>query len=172
MKSTMHKEIVQSEEIRLLGIQVRTNNKQEYNKLDGKIFPLVQRYFHESLADLITQRKKPGTTFCAYTEYESDYQGDYTYFIGEEVTQFESVLPEGFKSLVIPAQRYARFTTGPAPMPDVLANAWQQIWTMDSTTLGGQRRYHTDFEIYDERASDHQNIVMDIYIGLNDSQKA
>lgn len=26
--------------------------------------------------------------------------------------------------------------------------------------------YKTDFEIYDERAADHQNIVLDLYIGI------
>lgn len=164
----MKQDIFQRDPILLVGIQVRTNNAQEFKKLDGKIFPLVQKYFHHNLAEKIPHRKKPGTTFCAYTDYESDYQGDYTYFIGEEVSSFETPFPEGFEKLVIPQQVYAKFTTGPAPMPEVLEDAWQTIWDMPSEKLGGTRRYHTDFEIYDERAADHQNIVMDIYIGLEE----
>ncbi len=31
----------------------------------------------------ITHRKKPGTTYCVYTDYKSGAAGDYTYFIGE-----------------------------------------------------------------------------------------
>ena len=156
----MKKEIINQNKILLVGMQVRTNNAQEYKKLDGKIFPLVQRYFHEGLSEKIPCRKNPGTTFCAYTDYETDYTGDYTYFIGEEVTEFDDPLPEGFDILTVPAQAYAKFTTKPAPMPEVLTDAWQKIWNMLPEELGGTRRYHTDFEIYDERAADHQNIVM------------
>lgn len=51
-------------------------------------------------------------------------------------------------------------------MPDVIVNAWKEIWKMPSKQLGGHRSYKTDFEIYDERASDHQNIILDLYIGI------
>lgn len=161
----MKQVVTQKPAIQLVGITVRTNNVQEADKLKGKIFPCIQKYFHGSLADNISARAKPGTTFCAYTDYESDYNGDYTYFIGEEVASFDSV-PEGFETLTIPAQSYAKFTTEPAPMPDVIVNAWQAVWKMSPNELGGPRSYLTDFEIYDERAADHQNIVLDLYIGI------
>lgn len=152
--------------IKLVGIAVRTSYEKELDKMQGEIFPCVQRYFHTPISEQIPHRKKPGTTYCVYTDYESDYTGAYTYFIGEEVTSFDSTLPEGLETLVIPEQEYAKFTTGPAPMPDVIVNAWGQIWSMDPKQLGGDRAYKTDFEIYDERASDHQSIVIDLYIGL------
>lgn len=157
-------------EKKLIGIQVRTNNQTEVDPLTGKIFPIVKRFFHEQLSAKIPNRIKPGTTFCCYTNYESDHTGDYTYFIGEEVTSLQDV-PAGFETLIIPAQTYAKFTTPPAPMPDVVRNAWFSIWTMTDSDLGGKRRYLTDFEIYDERASDHQNIVMDLYIGIDVQDK-
>lgn len=161
----MQKEQITRPEIKLVGINVRTNNKQEADKIKGKIFPCIQRYFHEGLANKIANRKNPNTTFCAYTDYESDHTGDYTYFIGEEVSSFTS-LPEGFQKLVIPQQHYVKFTTGPGPMPEVIVNAWNEIWEMTHKELGGERSYKTDFEIYDERATDHQNIVLDLYIGI------
>ena len=71
--------------IKLAGITVRTNNKNELNWEIGKILPCIQQYFHNLLAEKIPNRKNPGTTFCVYTDYESDFTGDYTYFIGEEV---------------------------------------------------------------------------------------
>lgn len=162
----MQQIIVEKEEIKIIGISVRTSNKQEMDKMRGKIFPCVKTYFHEKLFDKILHRKNPGTTFCAYTDYESDYHGDYTYFIGEEILWFPDVLPEGFKKLTVPKQQYAKFTAGPAPMPEVLTNAWQKIWTMSSKELGGERSYKTDFEIYDDRALDHEKIVLDLYIGI------
>lgn len=152
-------------QMQLVGITTRTNNRTEADKMKGKIWPCVQRYFGENLAEKIASRKRPGVTICAYTEYESDHTGDYTYFIGEEVTSLDT-LPEGFHKLIIPNQRYAKFTTGPAPMPQVIIDAWNAIWKMTPQEFGGERRYHTDFEVYDERASDHQRIVLDIFIGL------
>src|ERR1700733_9681418 len=144
-------------EIKLVGICVCTSYDQEQDKMKGRIFPCVQRYFHGALFEKIPNRITPGTTFCAYTDYEIDYKGAYTYFIGEEVSSFENPLPEGFQELVIPSQQYVKFTTSPAPMPDVIVNAWQHVWKMSATQLGGKRCYQTDFEIYDERAADHQN---------------
>lgn len=134
--------------------------------MKGKIFPCVHKYFHSALFNQIPHRKNPGTTFCAYTDYESDYMGEYTYFIGEEVTSFDA-LPEGFQQLTIPKQHYAKFTAGPAPMPNVIVNAWNEIWKMSPQKMGGKRNYQTDFEIYDERAADEQKIVLDIYIGIH-----
>src|SRR3982751_2024128 len=87
-------------------------------------------------------RKRDGylltTPYCAYTDYQSDHTDDYTYFIGEEVTSFDT-LPEGFQKLTIPHQHYVKFTTKPAPMPEVIVNAWEKIWEMSPKELGGKR---------------------------------
>ena len=152
--------------MKLIGKSVRTNNAKEYNKNDGLIFPLVIGYFQGQMMDQIPRRKTPGTTYCCYTDYESDYNGDYTYFIGEEVSDTSDV-PEGFQVLDIPEQTYVKYTTPPEPMPDVLTNAWKYIWDSSEEKMGGKRNYLTDFEVYDERASDHSKIVMDICIGIS-----
>lgn len=164
----MKKTLSHLEEIKLVGIKVRTNNRNELDVQDctsGKIFPCVQQYFHQQLFEKIAHRKNPGRTFCVYTEYESDHTGDYTYFIGEEVNSLDSI-PEGLSTLIIAPQTYVKFTTEPGPMPSVLRNAWQEILKMSEKDLGSPRRYHADFEIYDERAKDHNNLVLDIYIGV------
>ena len=150
---------------KIVAIKTRTNNQLEINSLEGRIFPIVKQYFHQNIAASIPNRTHPGTTFCIYAEYESDYQGNYTYFIGEEVDSFENV-PAELETLIIPAQNYIKFTNGPGSMPDVIRKPWQQIWQMTPEELGGIPSYTTDFEIYDERAKDHQNIVLDIYIGI------
>lgn len=150
---------------KIVGIKTRTNNQFETNSLGGKIFPIVKQYFHENIAAGMPNRTHPGTTFCIYTNYESDHQGDYTYFIGEEVDSFDSI-PSNLETLIIPAQKYIKFTNGPGSMPEVVRKPWQQIWQMTPEVLGGIRSYATDFEIYDERSKDHQNIILDIYIGI------
>lgn len=162
----MQQNAVIKPEIKLVGISVRTSYQQELDKMKGHIFPCVREYFHRSIFEKISNRINPGTTFCAYTDYESDHKGAYTYFIGEEVASYDSLLLDGLHRLTIPSQDYAKFTTQPAPMPDVIVNAWSEIWKMSPTELGGKRRYQTDFEIYDERSSDHQKIVLDVYVGI------
>ena len=161
----MQKAILQLREIKLIGIKTRTNNEAEFQAISAKISSCIQRYFQENIASKIPNRSKPGVTLCAYTEYEGDWTSDYTYFIGEEVNDFESV-PEGLEIHIIPVQTYVKFTTNAGPMPKVIIEAWQEIWKMPPEMLGGQRNYHTDFEVYDERALDRQNTVLDIYIGL------
>lgn len=163
----MQKSKLQLSEIKLVGIKVRTKNidEIEFDNQTAKIFPCVQKYFHQKIADKIPHRKKPGTTFCVYTDYESDHNGEYTYFIGEEVTEFHDIT-DSLETLIIPSQIYAKFTTGPAPMPSVVKEAWKKIHAMSLETLGGKRSFRADFEIYDERSDDHQNIIMDIFIGI------
>jgi len=161
----MEKTKSQLPEIKLVGLHVRTNNKAEMDLLTAKISPCVQQYFYQQWAEKIPYRTHPGRTFCAYTNYESDYTGDYTFYIGEEISSLEDI-PEGLESHIIPPQTYVKITTQPGPMPMVLINAWQDIWNMSPENLGGDRSYHTDFEVYDERASDPQNTILDIYIGI------
>lgn len=126
----------------------------------------MQKYFYNNLSEKIVNRKKPGTTFCAYVNYESDFNSDYTYFIGEEVNSFAQVA-EGFEVFTIPSQAYAKFTNQPGPMPAVCVDMWKKIWDMSPVDLGAPRSYIADFEIYDERSQDHQNVVLDIFIGIN-----
>ncbi len=162
----MQKLTIQLPEIKLVGIKTRTNNKNEFNPSAAKIGATIQKYSKEFLSEKIPNRKNPGTTLCVYTDYESDYTGWYTYFIGEEVTSF-SKLPEDLETHIISPQTYAKFMIGPGPMPVVVMEAWQKIWQMQDSEFGGKRRYHADFEIYDQRAQDQQNTVLDICIGIN-----
>lgn len=163
----MKKIIIELPAIKLIGITTRTNNKHlfESDPSTNKVAQTVQKYFHGAMPNKILNRKKPGITYCVYTEYENDHHSDFTYFIGEEVDSFES-LPKEFTALTIPSQTYAKFTNGPGPMPMVCIDMWQKIWAMDNKQLGGTRGYRADFELYDERASDHNNVTLDIFIGL------
>ena len=113
----------------------------------------------------LQQRNTPGILYCVYTNYQSDFKGDYTYFIGEEKESLQFI-PENFSSLTIPSQHYQKFTVGPGKMPSLCIDAWQKIWSMNEADLEGQRNYLADFEIYDARASDPMHTILDIYIGI------
>ncbi len=161
----MKKSLITLEEIKLVGITARTKNSNEMDLEKGKIGPTLETYFGNNLADKIQNRKKPGNTYCIYTDYESDETGEYTYFVGEEVTSFEGI-DASFETLTIPAQSYAKFNVGPGQMPQACIEAWQKIWKMTSEDFGSDRNYIADFEIYDTRAQDPENCVFDIYIGV------
>lgn len=158
----MKKEQITKGEFKLVGLTVRTNNKNEMNAEKAKIMPTVMKYFHEQWGEEISHRKSPGITFCAYTDYESDHTGDYTFFIGEEVSKVENVVG-ALAMLVISPQTYDKFTTEKGAMPDTVIKGWQEIWSLYPA---GKRNYLTDFELYDERASDYANAEVDIYIGV------
>ena len=161
----MQKTVTELPEIKLIGISCRTNNTSEMNISTAKIAPTIQKYFQQGLGKKIPNRKNPGTTYCVYTDYESDFTGDYTYFIGEEVKVGGDSM-EGFSSIIIPAQNYAKFTSKPGIMPEVCIDMWQNIWKMKSGELGGKRAYLADFEVYDKRALDPSKTVLDIYVGV------
>ncbi len=163
----MQKTTVQQAEIKLLGITCRTNNAELFKESTtiNKIAATVQKYFQAGIAATITNRENPHTTYCVYTKYASDYNGDYTYFIGEQVSSFAGAAAE-LEQLTIPAQNYIKFTNGPAPMPDVCISTWQQIWSMSDTDLGGTRSYIADIEVYDQRSYDPLQTTLDIYIGI------
>lgn len=152
-------------EIKLVGIKCRTNNASEKDSNNAKIGATIQRYFQTAVAEKISNRINPNTTYCAYTDYENDQDGDYTYFVGEEVSTFSDI-QEGMVKLIIPPQEYVKFTNGPGAMPLVCIDVWQKIWCMTHVDFGGPRSYLTDFEIYDSRAVDPNNTVLDVYVGI------
>lgn len=148
----------------LVGIKIRTNNLREIDEKTGLIGPCIQNYFQNQLFEKIQHRKVPGVTFCVYTEYDSDHTGDYSYFIGEEVSKVDEI-PEGLSHIEIPEQSYEKFCVGPGAMPDIVRKAWFEIWEKDDLTA--KRTFQADFEVYDERSHDQNNAILDIYIGVN-----
>lgn len=161
----MKKVAVNKPSIKLVGLTTRTKNADEFNPATAKIGPLIGDYFSHGVAQLIANRTNPGITIAAYTDYESDHTGEYTYFIGEEVSSFENI-PDGLHFMTIPESEYQRFTTPAGQMPAIVIQAWEKIWQMTPETLSAKRAYIADFEIYDERSMDPNNAVVDIYIGV------
>lgn len=165
----MKNEKMHLDQLIVAGVTIRTNNKNEMNPATGKIGPLVQQYWHNQIANKIQYRANPGLTYIAYTDYESDEQGEYTFLVGEAVS--ENTPQSDFRILTIPEGTFQKFTTDAGKMPDVIIQTWQHIWKMSAAQLGGKRKYLADFEVYDRRAMDPNNAVVDIYIGITDQNK-
>ncbi len=153
--------------LKLIGLTCRTSLHYEMDLSTARIPEMLQRYFSNQSSEKIPHRISPGTTYCVYTNYESDYTGEYDYFIGEVVSSFEKV-PEGFSQLTIPTQQYIKMTAGPGQMPQVCIDTWQTIWRLEAETPSpiGKRNYIADFEVYDDRAVDPAKTTLDIYVGI------
>jgi predicted transcriptional regulator YdeE len=102
---------------------------------------------------------------AVYTDYESDHSGEYTYLLGARVTS-DSDVPAGMVERKIPAGKYAVFTSERGPAPKVVPALWMRINSLPQNAAGADRVYRADFEIYDERAMDPQNLQMDVYVGI------
>ncbi len=161
----MQKTLVNLPEIKLVGLVARTNNKDELDASKAKIGGVIADYFAGNIVDKTQNCLNKDQTFSVYSGYESDFNGDYDYLFGKQVASFGSDL-DSLSTLTVPPQTYIKFTTSKGVMPGIVVEAWQKIWQMSDSELGGVRSYIADFEIYDERAFDPQNAVVDIYIGI------
>lgn len=170
----MQQTITQLPEIKLVGITARTTNPAEMNPETAKIGATIAKFFQGGYPAKIMNKENPDVTYAVYTEYAPNFdvsKDEYTYFIGQQVSSFEQV-EEGLTTLTIPAQMYAKFTSEPGQMPKVCIDMWYKIWAMNEEALGGQRTFVADFEVYDSRAMDPANTVLDIYIGIKDQESA
>lgn len=102
-----------------------------------------------------------GPIIALYTEYESDEHGEYTFVLGGK----SSSAREGVTVKTVPAGRYAVFTSERGPVQKVVVETWQRIWS-ELPSAKKLRTYVADFEVYDQRAADPANAVVDIYVGV------
>ncbi len=155
--------IVESPELHVIGIGARTNNAKEMSA-EGIIGPMWDRAVSENMFDKIPNRVD-NTVLAMYTDYESDSNGEYTFFIGAKVTTLD-VIPEGLLGRTVAAARYSVITSERGPLYEVVPQAWQRIWSMSEAGLGGKRAFVADLEIYDERALNPTDAVMEVWVGV------
>jgi len=159
----MNPKAVQQEAFTVVGIAVRTSNAKEMTP-EGTIGKQWERLMKEDLLAAISN-KADGNIVALYTEYASDKDGEYTFVLGARVTKAENV-PEGMVRKNVPAGRYALFTSEKGPVEKVVVEMWQKVWGTPKNALGGDRAYKTDYEIYDQRARNPADAVVDLYVGI------
>ena len=145
----------------VMGIKRRTSNADGRSVQD--IPACWQEFLSTNMASKITNRAKTPAMFAVYSEYDSDWTGEYAYLIGSEVTKADTI-PEGLAVTRIPAQTYAVFKAA-GPMPDALLAVWMSVW---GTNL--PRTYTCDFEQYDARFTRPENKEIDVYIAVNEEK--
>jgi predicted transcriptional regulator YdeE len=155
--------IVTSEAFRVIGIEARTSNAREMTD-NGVIPKLWDELVREGVLTRIPNRTD-SSVIAVYTDYESDENGLYTYVLGAKVRSTETI-PQGMVAKQVPAGKYAVLTSDRGPVTEVVAKTWRRIWSLPQSNPGIRRSFKTDFEIYDERASDRQNAQVEIHVGI------
>ncbi len=155
--------VVDQPEFLFIGIAARTNNAKEMSG-KGVIADQWGRVMSGGLIEQIPNRAD-ANILALYTDYESDANGDYSFLIGAKVTSIDSV-PEGMVAKQVRSARYAKFISEKGPVWKVVPEVWQKIWSTSATEMGGKRAFPDDFELYDERATDPQNAVVEVWVGI------
>jgi len=156
-------EVSQVQGFTVVGVSGRTNNAREMTS-DGIIGKLWGRLMQENLLGKIHNRADENV-IAVYTDYSSDYNGDYTYTLGAKVTQVSTV-PAGMVATKVAAGKYADFTSARGPANRVVPEIWQKINSLPKAAPGGDRTYHSDFEVYDQRARNPQDAIVDVFVGI------
>ena len=146
----------------VIGIGVRTNNTQESGP-NGAIPKQWQRLFMEDVLNRVPERLDQSIV-AVYTNYASDWNGDYTYILGANVKPGAKA-PEGMVSKSVPAGAYVEFISKRGPSEKVVPEMWKKVWTYFQTPGNPSRAYGADYEIYDD-LSDPSNVLVRLYVGV------
>jgi predicted transcriptional regulator YdeE len=147
----------------VVGIEARTSNELEMRS-KGKIGEIIARVRKEGLLKKLSNRVG-NDTYALYTNYKSDRNGPYTYFLGAKVSSTGQV-PGGMVVRKVPAGNYAMLTESGMPAANVALRLWQHAWALEDTHQIN-RAYQTDFEVHhgiDENYDPGGRI--DLYVGL------
>ena len=159
-QDTMKPKPTQQDAFNVIGIQVRTNNVKEATG-DGALPKLWQRLFAEGILNQIPDKADQSIT-VVYTDYASDWNGDYDYTLGAKV-KAGTKAPEGMVLVTVPAGKYLEFESARGPGQTVVPEVWKQIWAYFQDPANPQRDYKADFERY-EAMSDPTNVQAHIFI--------
>lgn len=135
------------EQLHLAGIEIRTTNSKEADPATAKIGKLWQDFLAQGLNETIPNQKNPEQLFSVYTNYESDFTGEYSVILAKELANLSN-LPENLVTLTVPQAEYLVFPVQ-GEMPAAIVQTWQIIWNYfseDNTEY--QRAYTTDFELH------------------------
>lgn len=143
---------------KLIGKKLPSQTRNLNGKSGRDCSKLWQEFEEEQIVASVTN-KLSDVLYAVYYDYESDENGWFSYFIGFQVAMNE-ITPEGLDELLIPAQNY-HIETAKGQMTGCISDAWQRIWQGDI-----HRAFGYDFEIYDERSHDWENVEVDIYLSI------
>lgn len=142
----------------LVGISIRTKNAA--NQAAKDLGELWQKFYSESIPEKV-EESISDEVFSVYTEYESDYRGEYTAFIGLKVASLENI-PHGLKGLEIKGGAFLEMNITGDPAQSIPL-AWVDIWAREDSL---DRRYTADFEVYGAQSQQGKDSIVKIFLAV------
>lgn len=146
------------EPFNVAGIAITTTN--ENGKSATDMGALWGKFYSQNISNLVPN-KMSDAVYAIYSEYESDYTGEYLAIIGHRVPSLEN-LPEGMVGIQVSGGNYQKHIAR-GGMPQAVLDVWQTIWDNDSQL---NRAYDTDFEVYGDKANQGANSEVEIYLSI------
>jgi predicted transcriptional regulator YdeE len=143
-------------EFTIVGLAVRTSNKDGQSKND--LTHLWTKFMGENTMAQIPH-KISEELYCVYTDYETDWKGPYTCFLGCKVSSILGI-PNGFAHKTIPSTKYLKFESI-GKLPDAVLATWDGIWKTDLN-----RAYIADFDVYGKNAQDSSNALVETFVSI------
>jgi predicted transcriptional regulator YdeE len=143
---------------KVIGLSVRTMNANGQSAKDMTM--LWGRFFSENILHKIPN-KNSDEILAIYTDYESDFTGDYTAIIGIAVSTLDDI-PSGLIGREFKADNFQKFTAK-GVMPQAVVDSWLDIWNGNA---GLNRKYAYDFEVYGNISQNGENSEVDIYLSV------
>ncbi|WP_233900518.1 GyrI-like domain-containing protein [Tenacibaculum piscium] len=148
----------QIEEFKIIGIETRTSN--ENGKASEDLGKLWEQFFTTNVPNKIVN-KESDEIFAIYTDYESDYKGEYTCILGMKVNSLEQI-PNNLIGREFQNGKYQKFIAK-GEMPNAVVKTWKEIWSKDKEL---NRKYTADLEVYGKNSQNGENSEVDIYIAM------
>ena len=152
---TMNNQIIQK--FYVIGISTRTTNENGQSAKD--IEKLWGKFWGEEIQKQIPNKVNEDI-YAVYTDYESDFNGEYTTIVGLQVNSLKNI-PKGFVGITIEKAEYQKFVSK-GKMPDAVFNTWLEIW--QNKTLN--RSYKFDFTIHGKKYYDGENAEVETFISV------
>lgn len=129
----------------VIGVAARTSNQRETNPTTARIPGLWQRLLGEGMFERVPNKTGDPALYAVYTDYESDFTGEYRLLVGARVASLREIPPD-MEGISVPAGEYLDFAAS-GNLPSALIETWSAIWDYFSTATE-QRAYTTDVEIH------------------------
>lgn len=141
---------------KIVGIKIRTRNAN--NQAEKDMSKLWSDFMSENIIEKIPN-KIDSNIYCIYTNYESDFTGDYDVILGCETSSIDN-LPSDLIYKEIPNMNGIIFEAK-GQIPESIIKTWNKIW---ATPL--DRAYNADIEKYQISDFQDENAVVEIFISM------
>jgi len=148
---------------KVIGISIRTTNANNQSQQDlGKLWG---QFFAEQIIEKVPN-KNSSNILAIYTDYESDYTGEYTTIIGVPVSTLDEI-PSGLIGREFAADNFQKFVAR-GEMTSAVINIWIDIWQRDKEL---NRKYSYDFEVYGENSNNGDKSEVEIYVATKNTSR-